>query len=75
VNAPITRVSVALLERELAALNELNEARHIPDRYLVNGLRLWLEEVLGKLKRGPLVCQPIPPRGDGKPVKGGRHGK
>ena len=65
-NAPIIRVSVALLEREVAALNELNEAYHIPDRYLVNGLRIWLEEMVGKLHRGPFVCQIILPTGQGK---------
>ena len=63
--ASVSTVSVALLERELDALIALNELRpNRRDRYLINGLELWLAEVIGKLQRGLVVCQPILPKGD-----------
>ena len=73
--ASVTTISAELLERELAALIALNELRpNRPDRYLINGLEIWLAEVTGKLKRGLVVCQPIPPRSDAQSIKGGHHG-
>jgi hypothetical protein len=75
--ASVTTISVALLEQEVDALIALNELRpNRRDRYLINGLRIWLEEMVGRLKRGLVMCQPIPPRGNAAPVKkGGHHGK